>query len=179
MFACLRSTFLYCNLETAFLNAKYRVPPIDEIFKINKAGIGEKLTAGYYVEINKELYTENVKLARGRKCFYKAPHLTCFNVQIFYELASNFSPKEILVTLLYIFFETLFPNNDTVFTYLVNMKQDKSGLWGMINNYIAVCYLALLHLYQQADSSDNRRLGLRRLCRARFSYQNLKSFECS
>lgn len=82
--------------------------PIDEIFKINKAGVGEKLTAGYYVEINKELYTENVKRGKDPEKWRD------------------------------IFFETLFPNNDTVFTYLVNMKQDKSGLWGMINNYIAV-----------------------------------------
>ena len=78
------------------------------IMKINKVKSDYHLTCDYYAHIAQEDIIAN----------YKKKHDP-----------ANFQEE---------FLAALFPNHDTRFSYLMNMNQDKSGLYGMLNYNIVV-----------------------------------------
>lgn len=82
--------------------------PVSSIFKINRESKGAHLTCDYYAEYTKE----------DLEKYYKRGH----------------DPERFLEE----FTNKLFANADTRFTYLMNMNQDKSGLYGMLNYYLSV-----------------------------------------
>lgn len=82
--------------------------PVRDIVKIDNDASGELLTCNYYAHYSEGVLADN----------YKRGH----------------DPKEFIEE----FREKLFPNEDTRFSYLMNMNPDKSGLFGMLNYYIAV-----------------------------------------
>lgn len=79
-----------------------------DFITIDKNSNGMQLVAGYYAHFEDNVMCDNLK--RG------------FN---FEDVQQSF-------------IDTIFPNGDSRLSYLLNMKQDKSGLYGMLNYYIVV-----------------------------------------
>ena len=104
------------DIEEAKLDCLYRAFSCNfkdsvnprDIITIDKSFEGMYLTAGYYAHFDEAVVVKNLK--RG---------------VVFEEMHDNF-------------IKALFPNSDSRFSYLLNMNQDKSGLYGMLNYYIAV-----------------------------------------
>lgn len=82
--------------------------PVSDIFTIDRNPEGHLLTGGYYVHYDADVVKKWAK--RG----------------IDYERVEEIAIKN------------MFHSADSRFTYLYNMNKDKSGLYGMLNHYIAV-----------------------------------------
>lgn len=95
-------------LYLGFANCMSTKADVRDFIKINKEANGMPLVAGYYAHFDETEFISNLK--RGFK--YE-------NVQKSY-------------------IDTIFPNGDSRLSYLLNMSQDKSGLYGMLNYYIVV-----------------------------------------